>query len=104
MWHNVKASEFRQSDQSATDEELFQKTKKFVVGAIQKITTNEWLPAMFGSRLSDTVPLNGLGQNSLVNKEFVTSMMKIISATGNRVFDGQNTACDTDASRKGSKK
>ena len=84
LFHNQKAAELQQQYQAANDEELFQMTKKFVVGVIQKITFYDWIPAIFNR--ADFIDFYADG-NPKINLDFVTAMLKIISSSGNRVFD-----------------
>ena len=49
--HNYWAAKFAQQDPSLTDEQLYQKARERVIGEIQSITYNEYLPALLGSKL-----------------------------------------------------
>ena len=59
-------------------------TKKFIVGVIQKVTFYDWIPAMFNR--DDFIDFYADGSPK-INLDFVTAMLKIISTSGDRVFD-----------------
>lgn len=47
-YHNFLASKFESKTAGLTDEELFQKARKWVIATFQKIVFYEWLPALLG--------------------------------------------------------
>ncbi len=49
--HNRLASEFKLANDSLTDEELFQKARKFNIAYLQAITEMEYIPAILGQVL-----------------------------------------------------
>ena len=48
--HNRLADEIAVSDPTLTDEETYQRARSVVVGELQAITYNEWLPSFLGER------------------------------------------------------
>ena len=48
--HNRLADEIAVSDSTLTDEEIYQRARSIVVGELQAITYNEWLPSFLGER------------------------------------------------------
>ncbi|KAJ3113619.1 hypothetical protein HDU96_003150 [Phlyctochytrium bullatum] len=49
--HNRKAREIKAATPNLTDEEIFQKARRWVISAIQKITFDQYLPTILGSPL-----------------------------------------------------
>lgn len=47
-YHNYLASQFENESLGLTDEELFQKARKWVIATFQKIAFYDWLPAFLG--------------------------------------------------------
>ena len=46
--HNRLAAEFAKANPTWTDEQLYQQARSWVIGEVQAITYNEWLPSLLG--------------------------------------------------------
>ncbi|KAK7009712.1 dermatopontin [Biomphalaria glabrata] len=56
-WHNKVARDLA-SKSNETDEEIFERTKRKVIAAFQKIAVKEWLPAFLNGNTTDKSSLN----------------------------------------------
>lgn len=85
--HNRIATELAQVNPTWDDERLFQETRKILIGEMQHIVYNEWLPVIIGwntAALFDLTPLNGKtyfsGYNPTINPalagEFATAAFR----------------------------
>ncbi|XP_044584907.1 dual oxidase [Cotesia glomerata] len=52
-WHNVIAGRVQRENPFMSDEDIFQRTRRIVVGTIQNIIMYEYLPALLGEKLPD---------------------------------------------------
>jgi len=70
--HNRIAANLATANPTWTDEQLFQKARATVIGELQAITYNEWLPALLGSGLG---PCRGYDPttNPAISTEFATA-------------------------------
>lgn len=70
--HNRVAANLVKANPTWTDEQLFQKARATVIGELQAITYNEWLPALLGSGLG---PYRGYDPtaNPAISTEFATA-------------------------------
>ncbi|XP_043467959.1 dual oxidase isoform X1 [Leptopilina heterotoma] len=50
-WHNVIAARIQNQQPNLSDEEIFQKTRRIVVGTLQNIIMYEYLPILLGEKL-----------------------------------------------------
>jgi peroxidase len=66
--HNRLATQYAQADPSLTDEQLYQKARAYVIGEIESITYNEFLPALLGQNA--IAPYRGYNPN--VNPDITT--------------------------------
>ena len=70
--HNRIAGELARQNPQWDDGKLFNEARKIVIGEMQHITYNEWLPVVIGWNLAavfDLVPLNGKQYYSGYNTE-----------------------------------
>ena len=70
--HNRLAAQFAKADPKLTDEQLYQKARAWVIGELQAITYNEWLPALMGSGLGAYAGYNPAA-NPGISNEFATA-------------------------------
>ena len=58
--HNYWATRIANSNHSLSDEQIYQQARAIVIGELQAITYNQWLPAILGQgasqRIADTTP------------------------------------------------
>ncbi|XP_034946208.1 dual oxidase isoform X2 [Chelonus insularis] len=52
-WHNVIAARVQRENPLMSDEDIFQRARRIVVGTIQNIIMYEYLPALLGEKLMD---------------------------------------------------
>lgn len=52
-WHNVVAARVHQENPEMSDEDIFQRARRIVVGTIQNIIMYEYLPFLLGEKLPD---------------------------------------------------
>lgn len=84
--HNRLADQIASKNPGLSDEEIFQRARRVVIGEIQSITVNEFLPALLGS----AAPRGYRGYNPNVNpniaNEFSTAAFRIgHSLVGNEI-------------------
>lgn len=70
--HNRIAAKIAAADPRLTDEQVYQQARAQVVGEIEAITVNEWLPALLGRGLSPYTGYNP-GANAGIANEFATA-------------------------------
>ncbi len=70
--HNRIAGQVAAADPRLTDEQVYQQARARVVGEIESITVNEWLPALMGRGLNPYAGYNP-GANAGVANEFATA-------------------------------
>ena len=73
--HNRLAAQFAKADPKLTDEQLYQKARAWVIGEIEAITYNEWLPALLGSGLGGYTGYKA-GVNPGISNEFATAAFR----------------------------
>lgn len=71
--HNYWARRLAQANPSWTDEQLFQNARERVIGEIQAITYNEWLPALLGPGALPAYAGYNPNVNPGISNEFATA-------------------------------
>uniref|UniRef100_V9GVG1 Peroxinectin n=1 Tax=Hydra vulgaris TaxID=6087 RepID=V9GVG1_HYDVU len=73
--HNRLAQNYLYNNPMASDEEIFQKTRRLVIAELQSVTYNEYLPAILGGKLPK---YNGYNKsiNVDVSNEFATAAFR----------------------------
>jgi hypothetical protein len=71
--HNRLATQYAQADPTLTDEQVYQKARTYVIGEIESITYNQFLPALLGQNA--IAPYRGYNPNvnSGIGTEFSTA-------------------------------
>jgi peroxidase len=75
--HNLIASQIASSSLKLSDEEIYQRTRKIVVGELQAITYNEFLPALLGDGAVKAYTGYKPNVNAGIANEFSTAAFRI---------------------------
>ncbi len=75
--HNRLATQIAAQNPSWTDEQVYQRARKFVGAEIQEITYNEFLPAMLGSQAPGLNSVYTPNVNASVATEFSTALFRV---------------------------
>jgi peroxidase len=75
--HNFWAAKIAASNPRLTDEQIFQRARAIVIGEIQSITYNEWLPAVLGQRAISSYQGYNASVNPGIANEFSTAAFRV---------------------------
>lgn len=73
--HNYWAAKIAAGDATLTDEQIYQKARAIVIGEIESITYNQWLPAILGRSLAPYKGYNAAVNPGIAN-EFSTAAFR----------------------------
>jgi len=75
--HNRVAAQIAASDPTLSDEELYQRARRFVIALLQKVTYSEFLPALLGS--ANLPPYSGYRStvNPSISNEFGAAVFRL---------------------------
>jgi hypothetical protein len=79
--HNRLADEISVADPEASDEEVYQRARLVVIGLIQSITYNEFLPALLGEHALDAYDGYDASVNPGIANEFSTAAFRLGHST-----------------------
>jgi len=74
--HNQWAAKIAAAHPSLTDEQIFQQARSIVIGEIESITFNQWLPAILGSNAVSAYHGYNPGVNPAIANEFSTAAFR----------------------------
>ncbi|HEY7090832.1 MAG TPA: peroxidase family protein, partial [Tepidisphaeraceae bacterium] len=74
--HNRLATQIAQQNPSLSDEQIFQRARRLVIGEIQSITYNEYLPAILGSSAINSYSGYKSWVNPAISTEFSTAAFR----------------------------
>lgn len=74
--HNYQAEKIAAEDPLLSDEEIYQKARAIVIGEIQAITFNEWLPALLGKSAISKYTGYDSSVDPSISNEFSTSAFR----------------------------
>lgn len=79
--HNRLADEISVADPEASDEEVYQRARLVVIGLVQSITYNEFLPALLGEHALDAYEGYDASVNPGIANEFSTAAFRLGHST-----------------------
>ncbi len=79
--HNRLADEISVADPEASDEEVYQRARLVVIGLVQSITYNEFLPALLGEHALDAYDGYDASVNPGIANEFSTAAFRLGHST-----------------------
>jgi hypothetical protein len=74
--HNATADRLARQNPGWTDEQLYQEARRWVIGELQAVTFNEFLPALLGKPMPAYLGYNP-NENPTVANEFATAIFRI---------------------------
>ena len=92
--HNRQATAIAASNPSLTDEQIYQKARRIVIGELQAITYNEFLPAMLGARALPRYR----GYRPRVNPGIANEFSSAAYRVGHSMLDGEIGRLNDDGS------
>ena len=95
-YHNQIARKFQSENRDWSDEQVFQKSKRYVTSVYQNIVVNEWLPDVFGVELSEF--REKLDRNVGTEKVFSECVVGLL-AWSMSVTPSEIAACDVSSSQ-----
>ncbi len=75
--HNRLATQIAKANPQLTDEQIFQQARKLVIGEVQAITYNEFLPALLGSAAPGEYKGYDPKVNAAISNEFSTAAFRV---------------------------
>src|SRR5205823_1787394 len=74
--HNRLATQIAKQHPAWSDEQIYQQARRLVIGEIQNITYNEWLPALLGQNALPRYTGYNPGVNPGISNEFSTAAFR----------------------------
>lgn len=75
--HNRLATQIAKANPKLTDEQIFQQARKLVIGEIQAITYNEFLPSLLGTAAPKEYKGYNPNVNAAISNEFSTAAFRV---------------------------